>query len=65
MDVTIGTAGAQAQVIAPCGLMPARQTCAQRQNVPALRSHGLESELEWQPNPTWEVNGGYAYSPTG
>jgi outer membrane cobalamin receptor len=64
MDVTVGTAGAQAEVIAPCGLMPARQTCSQRQNVPALRSRGIETELEWQPNTTWDLSAGYAFSPT-
>jgi len=64
MDVTIGTAGDQAQVIAPCGLMPARQTCGQRQNVPALRSRGVETEVEWQPNDTWDLSAGYAFSPT-
>lgn len=64
MDVTIGTAGDQAEVIAPCGLMPARQTCSQRQNVPALRSRGVETEVEWQPNATWDVSAGYAFSPT-
>jgi len=64
MDVTIGTAGAQAEVIAPCGLMPARQTCGQRQNVAALRSNGIETELDWVPNTTWDVNAGYAFSPT-
>jgi outer membrane receptor for ferrienterochelin and colicin len=47
MDVTIGTASAtQAQVIQPCGLMPKGQTCGQRQNVHALRSRGLETEID-------------------
>ena len=64
MDVTIATAGAQAQVIAPCGLMPARQTCGQRQNVPGLTSNGIETELSWQPGVSWDFNAGYAFSPT-
>jgi outer membrane cobalamin receptor len=64
MDVTIGTAGTQAEVIDPCGLMPARQTCSQRRNVDALRSRGIESELEWRPSTTWGFGGGYAFSPT-
>lgn len=64
MDVTIGTAGSQATTIAPCGLVPARQTCAQRQNLPGLRSRGVETELTWQPNVTWDFNAGYAFSPT-
>jgi outer membrane cobalamin receptor len=64
MDVTIGTAGALPQVIQPCGLMPARQTCSQRRNVSGLRSNGLETEMEWRLTPTWGVGGSYAYSPT-
>lgn len=64
MDVTIGTAGTQAEVIEPCGLMPARQTCSQRRNVDGLRSRGLESEFEWQPTTRWQLGGGYAFSPT-
>lgn len=64
MDITIATAGAQAQNIVPCGLMPARQTCSQRRNVDALRSQGLESELSWRPNTTWTLSSGYAFSPT-
>jgi outer membrane cobalamin receptor len=64
MDVTIATAGAQAEVIAPCGLMPARQTCAQRQNVYALRSRGLETELDWQVSTALDLSAGHAFSPT-
>ena len=64
MDVTIGTAGTAATQIAPCGLMPARQTCGQRRNVPGLLSSGVESELEWRPTTTWGFTGGYAFSPT-
>ena len=64
MDVTIGTAGAQAEVIQPCGLMPARQTCGQRQNVNGLRSRGLETELDWLPVASWNLTAGYAFSPT-
>jgi outer membrane cobalamin receptor len=64
MDVTIGTAGTTAQVIQPCGLMPARQTCSQRRNVPGLLSTGVESEVEWHPTTMWTVGGGYAFSPT-
>jgi outer membrane cobalamin receptor len=64
MDVTIGTAGATAQVIDPCGLMPAKQTCGQRRNVPGLLSSGLEAELEWRPTTMWRLGSGYAFSPT-
>jgi outer membrane receptor protein involved in Fe transport len=64
MDVTVGTAGAQATVIEPCGLMPARQTCGQRRNVSGLRSHGVETELDWRPSVTWGVGAGYSFTPT-
>lgn len=64
MDYTVGTAGDQAEVIAPCGLMPARQTCSQRRNVDALRSHGLETEVEWRPRRAVSLRAGYSYSPT-
>lgn len=64
LDITIGTAGSTAQVIAPCGLMPARQTCAQRQNVPGLRSNGVESDFSWMPSLEWRFNAGYTYNST-
>ena len=64
IDITVGTAGTTPTQIAPCGLMPARQTCGQRQNVPGLLSSGVESELEWRPTPTWGFTGSYAFSPT-
>lgn len=64
MDITIGTAGATAANIPPCGLMPARQTCSQRRNVDGLLSRGLESEISWRPNNVWTLSSGYAYSPT-
>lgn len=62
MDVTIATAGNQAEVISPCGMMPAGQTCSQRQNVPRLRSDGFEAELSWQPSAIWSYAIGYSYS---
>ena len=64
MDITVGTAGSTAQVIAPCGLMPAKQTCGQRRNVPGLLSTGVESELEWHPASVWTLGAGHAFTPT-
>jgi outer membrane receptor protein involved in Fe transport len=64
MDITIATAGTAPEVIAPCGLMPARQTCSQRQNVPALTSNGIESSASWTPSAMWTLNAGYSYSST-
>ena len=64
MDVTIGTAGTAAEVIQPCGLMPARQTCGQRRNVPGLLSSGVETELEWHPTTVWNLGAAYAFTPT-
>jgi outer membrane cobalamin receptor len=64
MDITVGTAGSAAEVIAPCGLMPARQTCSQRRNVDGLRSNGIESDIRWRPFSAWTVNAAYSYSAT-
>ena len=64
IDVTFGTAGAQAEVIGPCGLVPARQTCGQRRNLPALRSNGIEADLEWRPSAPWRFATAYALSAT-
>jgi iron complex outermembrane receptor protein len=64
MDVTIGTAGTTAQVIQPCGTMPARQTCGQRRNVPGLLSSGVETEIEWHPSEMWNFGAAYAFTPT-
>jgi outer membrane receptor protein involved in Fe transport len=64
MDITIATAGATAQVIEPCGLMPARQTCGQRRNVPGLLSTGVESEVEWRPVDVLTLGAGHAFMPT-
>lgn len=64
MDVTIGMAGAQPTPIPPCGTVPARQSCAQRQNVDGLQSNGLEAELDWRPSSVWTLDAGYSYSPT-
>jgi outer membrane cobalamin receptor len=64
MDVTIGTAGSTAEQIDPCGLMPAKQTCGQRRNVPGLLSRGVETELDWHPAGPWSAGGGYAFTPT-
>ena len=64
MDVSIGTAGAQPTPIPPCGTVPARQTCGQRQNVDGLSSNGLEAELDWRATPVWMFDAAYSYSPT-
>jgi len=64
LDITIGTAGSTAQVIPPCGLMAAKQTCSQRRNVPGLRSNGLESDFSWRPSIEWRFNAGYSYNDT-
>lgn len=64
MDITIATAGSTAEIIPPCGLMPARQTCSQRQNVPALKSNGVESDFNWKPSRIWSFNAAYSYSST-
>ncbi len=64
LDLTVGTAGAATTDIVPCGLTPARQTCAQRRNVEALVSQGVESEFEIAPQSFWRLTAGYSYTPT-
>jgi outer membrane cobalamin receptor len=64
MDVTVATAGAQPTPIPPCGTVPARQACGQRQNVDGLQSNGVEAELDWRPSALWTLDAGYSYSPT-
>lgn len=64
LDLTVGTAGAVATDIPPCGLTPARQTCAQRRNVSALVSKGVETEITVKPHTRWQLQAGYSYTPT-
>ena len=64
VDFTIGTATTNGQVIEPCGPLPRDQVCRQRRNVGALRSMGLESELEFHPAQRWSLWAGYTFNPT-
>lgn len=64
IDATIGTAGATARVIAPCGNVPAGGTCRQRRNAGSLRTAGIESELEIYPHRDLSVWLSYTFNPT-
>jgi len=64
VDFTLGTATTAGQVIEPCGPLPRDQVCRQRRNVGALRSMGLESELEFHPAQRWSLWAGYTFNPT-
>jgi iron complex outermembrane receptor protein len=64
VDFTLGTATTAGQVIEPCGPLPRDQVCRQRRNVAALRSVGLESEVEFHPAQDWSLWAGYTFNPT-
>lgn len=64
VEFTVGTATANGQVIAPCGALIRNGVCRQRRNVGALRSVGLETEVEWRPTPRASLGAAYAFNPT-
>jgi outer membrane receptor protein involved in Fe transport len=64
IDVTVGIATADGQVIDPCGAILKDQVCRQRRNVASLRTAGLETEIEYHPAPAWSLWGSYTYNPT-
>jgi iron complex outermembrane receptor protein len=64
VDYTIGTATTSGQQIEPCGSLPKDQVCRQRRNVDALRTMGLEAELEYHPTQTWSLWTSYTFNPT-
>ena len=64
VDYTVGTAALPGQIIEPCGALPADQVCRQRRNVHALRTTGLEAELEYHPTSHWSLWGSYTFNPT-
>ena len=64
VDVTVGVAIADGEVIEPCGAILKDQVCRQRRNVASLRTAGLETEIEYHPAPEWSLWGSYTYNPT-
>jgi outer membrane receptor protein involved in Fe transport len=64
IDATVGVAGQTARVIPPCGNVPAGGTCRQRRNTGALRTTGLESEVEVYPSRHLSLWLSYTFNPT-
>ncbi len=63
LDATIATVD-EAGVVPPCGFVPAGGACRQRQNLGAIRSLGVETELEWRPAGAWLFAASYELNPT-
>jgi len=64
VDYTIGIAATNGQVIEPCGVLLKDQVCRQRRNVDALRTVGVETEVEFHPHTGWSFWGSYTFNPT-
>jgi outer membrane receptor protein involved in Fe transport len=59
---TVGSTGAVAATIPPCGLVPAQRTCFQKKNVGELRSRGVETTLSWRPSERWRLRWNHSWS---
>lgn len=64
VDITVGVATADGEVVDPCGAILKDQVCRQRRNVASLRTAGLETEIEYHPAAQWSLWGSYTYNPT-
>jgi len=62
VDVTIGRAGDEPEVIPPCGLLRAGGRCNQRGNLERARSRGAELDVEGRPHRFVRLAGRYAYT---
>ncbi len=54
----------EAQVVSPCGFVPAGGVCRQRDNLGTLRTLGAEAEVEVRPARGWLLAASYEYTPT-
>jgi outer membrane receptor protein involved in Fe transport len=63
-DVTVRIAGPRPELIPPCGLLPARGTCRQKQNLERVRNRGAEAELRFQPHPAWRLSAAHLFAGT-
>lgn len=61
-EVTIGTAGSRPEEIEPCGLVPARGNCRQKQNIDRVRNRGAELEVQFRPQRAWRFAAGYVHA---
>lgn len=63
LDATIREVD-DAQVVDPCGFVPSGGICRQRMNVATIRSIGLETQVEFRPDPAWLVAASLDYAPS-
>ncbi len=64
VEITTGVAEGGSQDIAPCGRVSAGGACHVRGNLGAVRTWGVESELELVPGPGWSLSLSHAWSGT-
>jgi outer membrane receptor protein involved in Fe transport len=62
IDVTVGINGPVAAVIGPCGLLPARGTCREKQNLDRVRNRGVELGFQWRPDRLLRFTTSYIYA---
>jgi outer membrane receptor protein involved in Fe transport len=62
LDVTVGEAGSEPEVIEPCGRLAPRGICNQRQNVERLLARGVEAEVESRFARSWRLWASYTYT---
>lgn len=63
-NITRGVAGNIPEIIAPCGLVDAGDTCRELDNVGEMEATGIELEAEYNPSERWRFFLSYLYNDT-
>lgn len=63
-NITRGVAGNMPEVIPPCGLIDAGDTCRELANVGEMEATGVELETEYRPSEKWSFFLSYLYNDT-
>ena len=63
-NITRGQAGDLPEVIEPCGLIGAGETCRELDNVGEMEAKGLELELQYEPSEYWSFFLSYLFNDT-
>jgi outer membrane receptor protein involved in Fe transport len=63
-NITRGISGETPEVIEPCGLIGANETCRELDNVGEMEAAGLELEAEYHPVANWSLFLSYLYNDT-
>jgi len=63
-NMTRGIAGDTPEVIEPCGLIDAGETCRELDNVGEMEARGLELDLQYDPNENWSFFLSYLFNDT-